>query len=270
LQAFERISGSGNESPEQLKGIEEVLSTTNEFRSAFLKFYYGFGNPMGEPLPESIRPATPNIQMFSDSVVVSTPFGNQPLPSEYGAFLGLILGCVGATVVLLEKGILVRGGIAWGYGAKTDFGDVIGSGLVKAYGLENDPRNRAPRIVVDPKLVDPQGPFCPCAQMMPSDSSQTFWTKILSMLPCDSDGQRFIDFLHPWTYEIVAESVGPLYPLARVLGIREVVDNNLCRPVGHQSKLQRRIREKWQWVDNLWMRHWGQMIPPVESDKVMR
>lgn len=90
-----------------------------------------------------------NSTSFSDSIVVSVKVDNNV--NEVASTLIVNLAYLGA--VLLEKGILFRGGLTLGNILHSDNGTVFGQGLIEAYFLE---RNNAkyPRIVLSDKLIN--------------------------------------------------------------------------------------------------------------------
>ncbi len=94
-------------------------------------------------LQDSIRCTT-----FSDSIAVSVNV--QENVNEAVSFLIVNLALVG--YVLLQEGILLRGGITIGKLLHTDDGVVMGQGLIDAYELETT-HAKYPRIILSKKLL---------------------------------------------------------------------------------------------------------------------
>lgn len=89
-----------------------------------------------------------NITAFSDSIVVSVKIDNNI--NEMASTLIANLAYIGA--ILLEKGVLFRGGITLGNLIRNENGTVFGQGLIDAYQLENN-NAKYPRIILSDKLL---------------------------------------------------------------------------------------------------------------------
>jgi hypothetical protein len=89
-----------------------------------------------------------NSTSFSDSIVVSVRVDDNV--NEMASTLIVNLAYIGA--VLLEKGILCRGGLTLGNILHSDNGTVFGQGLIDAYFLENN-NAKYPRIILSDKLI---------------------------------------------------------------------------------------------------------------------
>ena len=89
-----------------------------------------------------------NSTSFSDSIVVSV--GVDDNVNEMASTLIVNLAYIGA--VLLEKGILFRGGLTLGNILHSDNGTVFGQGLIDAYFLESN-NAKFPRIILSDKLI---------------------------------------------------------------------------------------------------------------------
>ncbi len=89
-----------------------------------------------------------NITAFSDSIVVSVKIDNNI--NEMASTLIANLAYIGA--ILLEKGVLFRGGITLGNLIHNENGTVFGQGLIDAYQLENN-NAKYPRIILSDKLL---------------------------------------------------------------------------------------------------------------------
>lgn len=250
LAAFEKLETDSAVTPHRMAEVAQVIQQTKEFRKAFDKFYDGFASGEEFARLSKVNPPEPIVLMFSDSVVISIPFDRSPDPSQIASFYALILSCIGASVVMLENGILVRGGIAWGYGARIGEDEIIGSGLVRAYKLEQDEANCKPRIVINPGVVDPIGPFG--RSFSKSSPAIDTWARVVELLPVDSDGNRFVDFLGYRTFMQVALKSDGLYVMARIDGIDRVIAEQIAPPRKRESKKDRRKRDKWIWVDHYW------------------
>ncbi len=89
-----------------------------------------------------------NITAFSDSIVVSVKVEDNI--NEMASTLIINLACIGA--ILLEKGILFRGGLTVGNLIHKENGTVFGQGLIEAYKLESNTA-KYPRIILSDKLL---------------------------------------------------------------------------------------------------------------------
>ena len=89
-----------------------------------------------------------NTTSFSDSIVVSVKVGENV--NEMTSTLVVNLAYIGA--ILIEKGILFRGGLTIGNILHNDNGTVFGQALIDAYHLETKSA-KYPRIVLSDKLI---------------------------------------------------------------------------------------------------------------------
>jgi len=89
-----------------------------------------------------------NITAFSDSIVVSVKVNNNI--NEMASTLIINLAYIGA--ILLEKGILFRGGLTVGKLIHIENGTVFGQGLIDSYKLESN-NTKYPRIILSDKLI---------------------------------------------------------------------------------------------------------------------
>lgn len=90
-----------------------------------------------------------NSTSFSDSIVVSVKVDENV--NEMTSTLITNLAYIGA--ILLEKGILFRGGLTIGNIIHNDNGTVFGQGLIDAYRLESNSA-KYPRIIISDKLLN--------------------------------------------------------------------------------------------------------------------
>jgi hypothetical protein len=86
-----------------------------------------------------------SITQFSDSIVIAVPFGLQPFST--------MLNLIGQyQFLLLEEGILCRGGISYGkHFQQSSF--LFSEGLIRAYRIESE-QAKYPRIVVDRDVIE--------------------------------------------------------------------------------------------------------------------
>lgn len=89
-----------------------------------------------------------NSTSFSDSIVVSVKVDNNV--NEMSSTLIANLAYIGS--ILMEKGILFRGGLTIGNIIHNDNGTVFGQGLIDAYLLESK-NAKYPRIILSDKLI---------------------------------------------------------------------------------------------------------------------
>ena len=116
-----------------------------------------------------------NIVIMSDSIIISAHKKDQD------AFLSIIVLAMQIQYFLLEKGILIRGGIS--QGDFLHYADItFGPALIRAYQLENSKAHNS-RIVIDEELV--------FDLTVESDNTQMLRTFIKQ----DEDGYRYLDSL---------------------------------------------------------------------------
>lgn len=89
-----------------------------------------------------------NITAFSDSIVVSVKVDDNI--NEMASTLIINLSYIGA--ILLEKGILFRGGLTVGNLIHKENGTVFGQGLIDSYKLESN-NAKYPRIILSDNLL---------------------------------------------------------------------------------------------------------------------
>ncbi len=89
-----------------------------------------------------------NITAFSDSIVVSVKIDND----VNEMFSTLIVNLAYISAILLEKGILFRGGLTIGNIIHQENGTVFGQGLIDSYKLESN-NAKFPRIILSDKLL---------------------------------------------------------------------------------------------------------------------
>lgn len=149
----------------------------------------------------------PAIRMFSDSIVVESDL-------DIDGVIGIISIAKKLQREFLLRGILVRGGIAFGKHF-SDEHTIFSEALINAYHLESQ-KARNPRIVVDHNLLDffENFPGLPPAVRV----------ELLAHLCRDRDGMRFIGYID----EDNVESVSPI--------IEEIVKNNI---IGSDSVLEK-------------------------------
>jgi hypothetical protein len=119
-----------------------------------------------------------SLTQFSDSIVVAAPF----TPESVGSLVSVVQML---QRLLVERGILVRGGIAIGP-HYADGGRMFSKALVAAYKLEST-RARYPRVLADTNLLD----WC----LNHPKCSPALDREIRSHLMRDRDGAVFIHYL---------------------------------------------------------------------------
>lgn len=119
-----------------------------------------------------------SVTQFSDCVVVSGALKPRDV-------LAILEGVRAIQGLLIEKGILVRGGVAFGRHYERD-GRLFSKALVKAYELESS-RARVPRVVVDRNLLD----WLVHLPGLDVESKR----ELASLLVKDRDGEVFVGYL---------------------------------------------------------------------------
>jgi hypothetical protein len=118
------------------------------------------------------------VTQFSDSVVLSSPF-------TPAAVARLIVVVRDLQRLLVERGILIRGGLAFGRHYEAG-GRLFSKALVTAYELESA-RARFPRVLADPNLLD----WC----LNHDDTDAALRDTITGQLLSDRDGEVFVHYL---------------------------------------------------------------------------
>lgn len=90
-----------------------------------------------------------NVTAFSDSIVVSVKIDDNI--NEMASTLIVHLSHIGS--LLLEKGVLIRGGLTVGNLIHDDNGTVFGQGMIDAYLLETKSA-KYPRIILSNKIIE--------------------------------------------------------------------------------------------------------------------
>jgi hypothetical protein len=165
------------------------------------------------------------ITVFSDSIVISYP---SEMP---GSVFWLLLDVVHIQLDMMQKGILMRGGITVGELCHND-NIVYGPAMVEAYDLETKVAIY-PRVVISEKVFE-------TAKQYPQNSPEEDMEWIDGLRKQDWDGQWYVDFLRQHQeVEYEYDYFTALHTIkALILG--EIAKN--------QSKPS--VRMKYQWLKN--------------------
>lgn len=176
-----------------------------------------------EDLKKTFEVAPFFYRIMSDSIVIAC---NEKIPSS----LPIILWCCGKTQeLLLEKGILLRGGVSYG---KFYYDDTImyGKGLVSAYELENN-ISRYPRVVVDTKAI------IKYKSKMKNTEVYSEATKILEI---DTESIYYVDIALMYLANASEETLP-----YRMKSLKGLIEKSLIDPM-----LSANVREKYVWLKN--------------------
>ena len=125
-----------------------------------------------------------SFSQFSDSIVLSSPF-------DRATFEGFIEICRNLQILLYQRGIMCRGGIAVGrHFFQNNF--IFSEGLIEAYRIESQTA-RVPRIVLAQNLLD----------LVAYPSKNYLSDQILQ----DRDQTKFINYMPSVKQKIVIDSV---------------------------------------------------------------
>lgn len=184
-------------------------------------------NALNTTLPPHIEANGFRFAQFSDTIVMSAYRGPAGL-------LAIIQGCTMLTTNMLNRGILLRGGIAAGYFHHDDR-MMFGPALISAH--SHDKRGAPPHIVLDPSVLE---------DMKPSLLNTSFlgWVS--------NDPWDLSPMLHTlWRYEAydgipkiggeVLDQEG--FKLARMIQAQAV-------DMTHEPA----VRAKWRWLQDYWNR----------------
>ncbi|MBU6339118.1 MAG: hypothetical protein KGQ36_04000 [Rickettsiales bacterium] len=188
----------------------------------------------------------PQISHFSDSIVISVKFDRNGI--DY------LLRSLGWVVdFFLEKGLLVRGGISCGLLTHKE-NMVYGPALIKAYDLERNKDNWAPRIVLDEELVSLIGKNIPMV-----DLNNNLLGYIKDWRIDAEDGKTFFDFLpHP-------SLKGEFFSVyERTLTItKNMIQENI-----EKFKNKKNILRKYQWLAQ-YLNTVIEELPEIKVEKIL-
>lgn len=189
------------------------------------------------------KPSSRVVTQFSDSVVVSY------LVSETGGLADMLYDVLHLQLVLIERGLLIRGAITKG-SLHHDHDFVFGPALNEAAELEKVAMY--PRVIVDRDLLSAAG--ISTSQIAKSGDSAS--RTAASLVAQDLDGLFYVDYfaVHP---EDFAEDWSDLCEY--LIGLREVVK-------GLSGKRQPSLRMKHSWL----RQKFNQVAEPLEKSKFGR
>jgi hypothetical protein len=118
------------------------------------------------------------LRVFSDSIIISAPL-------DPAAILTLIRSCANLQRLFIERGVLLRGGIAFGKHYQ-DERVLFSSSLVGAYLLESK-RARFPRILIDRNTLD--------YFWNDPDTGDSGRAEFSGLILRDRDGEVFVNYL---------------------------------------------------------------------------
>ncbi|RJO66025.1 MAG: hypothetical protein C4523_14200 [Myxococcales bacterium] len=286
LLEFEKIGQFiGGEIPEDFKKEAARTAVSAEWlRDSFITFYQAQTDPQGQlpPGPLSAEqlaiwnrqfPDPPTIQWFSDCILVSIPIRSEWPVSFYRSLHSLVLACAMAQIRALVLKLPARGGIAIGYGARLNTGEILGAGLAKAYQLESKEANY-PRILIDPELIDTAKPPSkpqPDWKEREFEIVWAFWRNCLKLLRRDRDGYWFVDFFNEEIFKLMRDQEG------KMVGILLRLIDEAMTPFTNDEVYPRNATSsgrghfaKWTWLANYWKESRGQIVdllPQTDNSK---
>lgn len=172
-------------------------------------------------------PFAPEVIAFSDSIIRVRPI-HEGINAEYtyGCVFYEVLDLLHAQMDLVNRGVLIRGGIALG-DIHIEDSQVFGPGLIASYDLESSYAN-FPRIVVSPELLrelDTNTALVNCDHA-PSDEKE----HLGRILKRGEDGLHFIDYLRACKSELdEPEEYIPFLARHKLLILRESGGASLSR-----------------------------------------
>jgi hypothetical protein len=186
---------------------------------------------------EDDDPYLPTISTFSDCVV-RTNFSDSEANVEYqiGLLFFELLALLHAQCQLIDSGVVVRGGVAFG-DIVHDEDSVFGPAMVDAYELESK-KAVYPRIVISPEWLKAlkTNPLI-CSQ---DDTLQAYTKQIRKLIRKDQDGFYFVDYIRA----IQSELDDPEVDYIRFLDRHgSLVRKHLKENIG-----QAKIFEKYEWL----------------------
>lgn len=172
------------------------------------------------------------ITQFSDSIVISFP-----IESESSVFYCL-LAILDIQIMLVYRGILLRGGVARGKAIHTPE-LLFGPAMNKAYYLESK-KAVYPRIILEQEIIE-AGKSAHARHHIPEQEEKS----IMSLLSKDSDGFYFVDYICKAQNELDDPELD--YPMY-LFELRNLLQNGLENP-------ECSIRKKYEWAANNFSPH---------------
>lgn len=136
--------------------------------------------------PSAAKESETSVISFSDSVIRARPCAKDLA----GALFHEVEELARAQWALLNKGILVRGGVTAG-DVLMQAGRAFGPAFVKAYDLESS-WAKGPRILIDPLVITA---LRDQAKANGADAGADLITRARALLAHDSDGLWFVDYV---------------------------------------------------------------------------
>jgi hypothetical protein len=176
------------------------------------------------------------ITVFSDSIVISYPV------EMLGSVFWLLLDVVHIQLDMMQKGILMRGGITFGQLCHND-NIVFGPAMVDAYDLESKVAIY-PRVVVNEKLFQLAGEHS-------HNSPEEEVKSVLELCKKDWDGQWYVDFLRQ--HQEVNTEQQYLEAIKIIKGVIESeIEKNQAKPS---------IKMKYQWLQRYFNEVVSELLP---------
>jgi hypothetical protein len=171
---------------------------------------------------------------FSDLTIISTPLRRLEAPPLGSLFHQLIRLVHAQAILLIEEGILIRGGITVGNLVKS-WGQLFGPAIVRAYEIESE-------IAKHPRVVIGKEVFTELARnsglwMHDRESEEE---SVRDLLRKDDDGEFFIDYLRVIRGEL--DDPGSNYE-AFLRRHYEIIQSGLVR-----YSRKPKIRRKYEWM----------------------
>lgn len=256
LMKLEGLPISGAGTPESGGLVKDSIGEIIKFRQ-LVKLIFDRQVPNEETLPELATLSAHDrlefitsqshgtaFRWFSDCCLISVPSAEGHPERMMNGIYRLFVSLSAMSVFLLADGQPMRGGVEVGYGGDVGDGEVIASGLAKAYELESRVANY-PRVAVGPHLQEVlQHPLEARGPARFSQITRSLRMKALAMLkPMENgEGLSFIDFLGPSMMEFFrGNATGSAFLDAAIRRVRQAVKD---------GSMDEGKRSKYEWLQS--------------------
>lgn len=218
-----------------LLGFSDLVSSTNMSPDDIFKILKKFRYDSKKYQSDG-EDTNPRVFLFSDSIIRIRPSdGKENSEYPYGLFFYEILELLQIQAILADKGIFLRGGIAYGdiyYDEET----VFGPALIKAYKLESK-KAHSPRIIIDNELMDelPHNPLLRSEWNKKEDELMHIKQLITKRW---NDKYFYIDYL----FACEGEFDDIDYYSTFLLNIKEKIEKNLA------NAKNKKVHKKYEWL----------------------
>jgi len=196
------------------------------------------------------------ISSFTDCISISADLTGKTALEALGTIIIFAFGISFASIRMLQRNTLVRGGVALGQGSKLETGEILGDGIVRAYDIESN-ETIYPRVEIDadtlifcsPEAAEACGV---CGEQL--DVFKHIWDFTCQFLSQDHDGTIFIDYSNPAFLDMISDDCDEREFYRAEY---EKAEAALCKYMEEKIGIDtnRKVARKWQWLASRWKMH---------------